>query len=89
MARPCVHRKPLRRPGLARSEVPSLPGSGRSTRRLASGAMTYQIDIAALIEEIERYLAAVDAFRAAGCGPTWRPDPSVPGGRNTCSLQDD
>jgi hypothetical protein len=51
--------------------------------------MTYQIDIAALIEEIERYLAAVDAFRAAGCKPTWRTDPAVPGGRHTCSLQDD
>jgi hypothetical protein len=33
--------------------------------------MTYDIDIAALIEEIRRYLAAVDAFRAAGCEPTW------------------
>jgi hypothetical protein len=51
--------------------------------------MTYQINIAALIEEIERYLAAVDAFRAAGCRPTWRADPAVPGGRNSCSLQDD
>jgi hypothetical protein len=29
-------------------------------------------DIAALIEEIQRYLAAVDAFRAAGCEPTWQ-----------------
>lgn len=51
--------------------------------------MTHNIDIAALIEEIERYLAAVDAFRAAGCGPAWRPDPAGLGGRNTCSLQDD
>ena len=46
------------------------------------GAMTYEIDIAALIEEIRRYLAAVDAFRAAGCLPTWRPDPGpAPEGR--------
>ena len=36
------------------------------------GAMTYEIDIAALIEEIRRYLAAVEAFRAAGCEPTWQ-----------------
>ena len=89
MAQPSVHRKPLRRSGLARNEVPSLPGFGRCTQSLASGAMTYQIDITALIEEIERYLAAVDAFRAAGSRPTWRPDPAAPGGRNTCSLQDD
>jgi hypothetical protein len=34
--------------------------------------MTYDIDIAALIEEIQRYLAAVDAFRDAGCEPTWQ-----------------
>jgi hypothetical protein len=33
--------------------------------------MTYEIDIAALLDEICRYLAAVDAFRAAGCEPTW------------------
>ena len=26
----------------------------------------------ALIVEIERYLAAVDAFRRAGCEPRWR-----------------
>jgi hypothetical protein len=84
-----VIRAPLRRPGLARSQVQSLPGSTRFGPGLASGAMTYQIDIAALMEEIERYLAAVDAFRAAGCRPTWRTDPAVPGGRNTCSLQDD
>jgi hypothetical protein len=43
----------------------------RLTRRPSVGAMTYDIDIAALIEEIRRYLAAVDAFRAAGCEPTW------------------
>jgi hypothetical protein len=35
--------------------------------------MEFDIDIAALIEEIQRYLAAVDAFRAAGCEPTWLP----------------
>ena len=34
--------------------------------------MTYHIDIAALIEEIRRYLAAVDAYRAEGCEPTWQ-----------------
>jgi hypothetical protein len=51
--------------------------------------MTYETDIAALVDEIQRYLAAVDAFRAARCRPTWRTDPAVPEGRNTCSLQDD
>jgi hypothetical protein len=37
--------------------------------------MTHDIDIEALLDEIQRYLAAVDAFRAAGCEPTWRVDP--------------
>ena len=36
--------------------------------------MTYEIDITELVEEIRRYLAAVDAFRAAGCEPTWHTD---------------
>lgn len=27
-----------------------------------------------LVEEIARYLAAVDVFRAANCEPTWRPE---------------
>jgi hypothetical protein len=44
----------------------------RLTHLPSVGAMTYDIDIAALIEEIRRYLAAVDAFRAAGCEPTWQ-----------------
>jgi hypothetical protein len=44
--------------------------------------MTYEIDITALMEEIWRYLAAVDAFRAADYPPTWRPDPrTAPEGR--------
>ena len=57
------------------------PDSGwRSARFRPAGAgpsvvaMTYRIDIEALLEEIRRYLAAVDAFRAAGCEPTWLPD---------------
>lgn len=29
------------------------------------------IDVAKLFEEIGRYLAAVDTFRAADCEPTW------------------
>jgi hypothetical protein len=29
------------------------------------------IDIDALMLEIARYLAAIDAFRAAACEPTW------------------
>jgi len=27
-----------------------------------------------LIDEIERYLSAVDVFRALGCEPAWRPE---------------
>ena len=30
----------------------------------------------ALIDEIVRYLAAVDAFRAEACEPTWLPEPA-------------
>ena len=33
---------------------------------------TVIFDVEALIAEIQRYLAAVDAFRAAGCLPQWR-----------------
>jgi hypothetical protein len=29
-----------------------------------------------LLVEVERYLAAVDAFRAAGVEPTWLPEPA-------------
>jgi hypothetical protein len=29
----------------------------------------------ALMEEIERYLAAVEVFRSCSCEPTWRPEP--------------
>ena len=32
-----------------------------------------------LMAEIERYLAAVDVFRALGCEPAWRPE-SAPRG---------
>jgi hypothetical protein len=37
--------------------------------------VTLDIDLAALMREIARYLAAVDAFRAESCEPTWRPEP--------------
>ena len=33
---------------------------------------TDRIDVESLIAEIQRYLAAVDAFRAAGCRVRWR-----------------
>ena len=41
--------------------------------------MTEELDIdaASLADEIARYLAVVDAFRAADCEPTWRPEPSA------------
>jgi len=32
------------------------------------------IDIEALLEEIDRYLGAVDLFRVLECEPTWRPE---------------
>jgi hypothetical protein len=52
--------------------------------------MTYEIDITALVDEIQRYLAAVDAFRPAGCRPTWRLDPQRRReGGNACTQQDD
>jgi hypothetical protein len=38
---------------------------------------SFAIDLDALLEEIARYLAAVEAFRAAACEPTWLPE-SVP-----------
>ena len=38
---------------------------------------TAHIDIEALIAEIQRYLAAVDAFRAAGCRLRWRHEPRM------------
>jgi hypothetical protein len=31
-----------------------------------------QIDVEELLREIERYLAAVEFFRAEGCEPCWR-----------------
>jgi hypothetical protein len=39
--------------------------------------MTDQTDPNALIDEIARYLSAVELFRAAGCEPTWRPELTV------------
>jgi hypothetical protein len=33
------------------------------------------IDTEALVEEVGRYLAAVDLFRALECEPSWRPEP--------------
>jgi hypothetical protein len=35
---------------------------------------SFAIDLDALLEEIARYLAAVEAFRAAACEPTWLPE---------------
>jgi hypothetical protein len=42
---------------------------------------TEDLAIEALLSEIERYLAAVDAFRAEGCNPRWRPEPV------TCAVE--
>lgn len=38
---------------------------------------TDRIDVESLIAEIQRYLAAVDAFRAAGCRLCWRREPRM------------
>ena len=43
---------------------------------------TETIAVEALMSEIERYLAAVDAFRAEGCNPRWRPEPVSRGGKS-------
>jgi hypothetical protein len=32
------------------------------------------IDTETLVDEIVRYLAAVDVFRSCGCAPSWRPE---------------
>ena len=44
-------------------------------------ALVTKNEVEALIAEVERYLAAVATFRAAGCEPHWRfeyPSPPVP-----------
>ena len=69
------------------------PGWRAAPFRAAPGGpsvlrMTQHIDIEALFAEIRRYLAAVDAFRALGCEPTWHADPSAALGREaTCARQ--
>jgi hypothetical protein len=37
-----------------------------------------RIDATVLIQEVERYLAVVEVFRAEECEPTWRREP-IPG----------
>ena len=49
----------------------SAPAACPSLPRLKRG------DAATLREEVERYLAAVDAFRAEGCELDWRPEPTA------------
>jgi hypothetical protein len=34
------------------------------------------VQMATLMEEIERYLRTVDAFRAEGCAPSWCDQPA-------------
>jgi hypothetical protein len=38
-----------------------------------------RIDLKTLIEEAQRYLAAVDAFRAESAEPTWAREQALPG----------
>jgi hypothetical protein len=37
--------------------------------------MNQGFSIDSLAQEIARYLAAVETFRAEGCEPNWRPEP--------------
>ena len=71
-------------------ESGSRPARFRALRpRPSVEAMTYEIDITALIDEIRRYLAAVDAFRAAGCEPAWHTEhPAGAGEEATCFAQE-
>jgi len=53
-----------------------------------------EIEGAGLLAEVERYLAAVDTFRAAGHEPTWLPESVSPHdppvrhrGRKTCKSR--
>jgi hypothetical protein len=39
--------------------------------------MNAKTDGATLLREIERYLAAVDLFRALGHEPRWKPEPAA------------
>ena len=43
-------------------------------------AVETQMDGLGLVAEVERYLAAVDAFRAAGREPRWLPEPGSEAG---------
>ena len=42
-----------------------------------ASAMSERIAVRELMQEIGRYLAAVDAFRAEGCEPAWRAEPAA------------
>jgi hypothetical protein len=44
-------------------------------------------DAAALMREIARYLAVVDAFRAELCEPTWLPEPTPSGAAGALSAR--
>ena len=37
-----------------------------------------QRDVAQLLLEVERYLAAIEAFRSEGCEPAWQSEPPLP-----------
>jgi hypothetical protein len=39
-----------------------------------------RLDLRLLLREAERYLAAVDTFRAEGCGPSWQSESGPAGG---------
>jgi hypothetical protein len=38
-----------------------------------------RLDLRLLLREAERYLAAVDTFRAEGCGPLWQSESGLAG----------
>ena len=72
---------PDSRSGSARRDAPRLArtvGGMNATPQIATELSTKPRDVAALLGEIERYLAAVETFRREGCEPRWAPEPGQP-----------
>jgi hypothetical protein len=54
------------------ARMKTLRSKGKSRSTADAGLVGGGLEAAELLDEIERYLAAVDLFRALGCEPTWR-----------------
>jgi len=48
-----------------------------------------RIDLDELLEQIDRYLGAVDLFRSVDCEPSWRPETSPPIRADAISLEEE